>query len=240
MSNKYVTFYAGGCSMNCVKKRLGLLSVMTMMGLACLAPQNVSAAETPYNPQETVQTQTAGAPAATPTITVNKAKKSLEKGQTVKLRAKVKNASSKKIVWKSSKRKVATVDKRGVVTAKDKGRTVITATIAGTNIKAQCEITVKNYVTMYVKTTGYCNCRSCAGQWAGAATASGTRPRENRTIAVDKRLIPLGTKVQIGKETYVAEDTGGAIKGKKIDVYYSSHGKAMSHGVKYQKIKVYI
>ena len=123
--------------MNCVKKRLGLLSVMTMMGLACLAPQNVSAAETPYNPQETVQTQTAGAPAATPTITVNKAKKSLEKGQTVKLRVKVKNASSKKIVWKSSKRKVATVDKRGVVTAKDKGRTVITATIAGTNIKAQ-------------------------------------------------------------------------------------------------------
>ena len=41
--------------MNCVKKRLGLLSVMTLMGLACLAPQRVSAAETPYNPQETAQ-----------------------------------------------------------------------------------------------------------------------------------------------------------------------------------------
>ena len=89
-------------------------------------------------------------------------------------------------------------------------------------------------------TTGYCNCRSCAGQWAGAATASGTRPQENRTIAVDKRIIPLGTKVQIGDEMYVAEDTGGAIKGNKIDVYYSSHGKAMAHGVKYQKIRVYI
>ena len=90
------------------------------------------------------------------------------------------------------------------------------------------------------KGAGDCLWSPGAGQWAGAATASGTRPRENRTIAVDKRLIPLGTKVQIGKETYVAEDTGGAIKGKKIDVYYSSHGKAMSHGVKYQKIKVYI
>lgn len=38
----------------------------------------------------------------------------------------------------------------------------------------------------------------------------------------------------------MAEDTGGAIKGNKIDVYYASHGKAMAHGVKYQKIRVYI
>ena len=229
--------------MNCVKKRLGLLSVMTLMGLACLAPQRVSAAETPYNPQETAQTQTpqaAEAPAPTPTIKLNKTKKSLERDDKLKLRAKVRNSSTKKIIWKSSRKRVATVDKRGVVTAKDKGKTTITATIAGTDIKAECVVTVKNYVTMWVKTTGYCNCSSCAGQWAGAATASGTRPRENHTIAVDKRIIPLGTKVRIGDETYVAEDTGGAIKGNKIDVYYASHGKAMAHGVKYQKIRVYI
>lgn len=248
ISNKYVIFYAGGCIMNCVKKRLGLLSVMAMMGLACLAPQRVSAAEAPYNPQETAQTQApqtqapqaAEAPTPTPTIKLNKSKKSLERDDTLKLRAKIRNSSTKKIVWKSSKKRVATVDKRGMVTARDKGKTVITATISGANIKAQCVVTVKNYVTMWVKTTGYCNCASCAGQWAGAATASGTRPRENRTIAVDKNLIPLGTKVKIGDETYVAEDTGGAIKGRKIDVYYASHGKAMAHGVKYQKIKVYI
>lgn len=233
--------------MNCVKKRLGLLSVMTMMGLACLAPQKVSAAETPYNPQETAQAQTeqtpqnAAAPAATvPTIKLNKTKKSLERDDKLKLRAKVRNTASKKIIWKSSKKKVASVDKKGVVTARDKGKTTITATIAGTNIKAQCQITVKNYITMYVKTTGYCNCRSCAGQWAGAATASGTRPKEDRTIAVDKNLIPLGTKVQMNGETYVAEDTGGAIKGKKIDVYYGSHSRAMAHGVQYKKIKVFI
>ncbi len=231
--------------MNCVKKRLGLLSLMAMMGLACLIPQKTMAAETPYNPQETEQTQTSQAaaeeaPAPTPTIKLNKSKKSLERYDKLKLRAKVRNSSTKKIIWKSSKKRVATVDKRGVVTAKDKGKTVITATISGTNIKARCVVTVKNYVTMWVKTTGYCNCTSCAGQWAGAATASGTRPREGRTIAVDKNLIPLGTKVQIGNKTYVAEDTGGAIKGRKIDVYYASHGKALAHGVKYQKIKVYI
>ena len=67
-----------------------------------------------------------------------------------------------------------------------------------------------------------------------------TRPKQNRTIAVDKNLIKLGTKVKIGDEMYVAEDTGGAIKGKKIDIYYSSHNKAKAHGVQYKKIKVYI
>ncbi len=88
--------------MNCVKKRLGLLSVMAMMGLACLAPQRVSAAEAPYNPQETAQTQAAEAPAPTPTIKLNKSKKSLERDDTLKLRAKIRNSSTKKIVWKSS------------------------------------------------------------------------------------------------------------------------------------------
>ena len=61
-----------------------------------------------------------------------------------------------------------------------------------------------------------------------------------RIIAVDKRLIHLGTKVKIGNIIYTAEDTGSAIKGKRIDVYYASHRKATAHGVKYQKIKVYI
>ena len=144
------------------------------------------------------------------------------------------------MIWKSSKRRVATVNRNGQVIARGKGTAVITAKIAGTNVYAQSVVTVKNYITMRVRTTGYCNCRSCAGKWAGCATASGTRPKEKRTIAVDKRLIHLGTKVKIGNIIYTAEDTGSAIKGKRIDVYYASHRKATAHGVKYQKIKVYI
>lgn len=173
------------------------------------------------------------------TICLNKSEASLEKGDSVRLRAKVKNSKTKKVIWKSSKKRVATVDKEGRVTAKDKGRTVITARISGTRIKVKAVVTVKNYVTMRVRTTGYCNCRSCAGQWAGAATASGKRPRARHTIAVDRRLIRLGTKVRIGNVTYTAEDTGGAIKGRRIDIYYASHRKATSHGVRYQNAKVF-
>ncbi|MBQ6392369.1 MAG: 3D domain-containing protein, partial [Eubacterium sp.] len=86
---------------------------------------------------------------------------------------------------------------------------------------------------------GYCNCRSCAGPWAGCRTASGRYPRANHTIAVDRRLIKLGTRVKIGRITYVAEDVGSAIRGRRVDIYYSSHSRASRHGVRWQTAKVY-
>ncbi|OCA87287.1 XkdQ/YqbQ family protein [Pseudobacillus wudalianchiensis] len=56
-------------------------------------------------------------------------------------------------------------------------------------------------------------------------TASGTTVREDRTIAVDPKLIPYGSIVAIYVPSmerysgiYLAEDTGGAIKGKRIDI----------------------
>ncbi len=84
--------------------------------------------------------------------------------------------------------------------------------------------------------TAYCNCSKCCGKWAGGPTASGTMPKEGRTIAVDPKVIPLGTKVVFNENTYTAEDTGSAIKGNRIDVYYNSHSEAMNHGVKYKEV----
>lgn len=198
-----------------------------MLSFLCLFPQKVSAQQINVN-----KTQAS--------IQLNRAGSVVERGQKVNLKARVSSSRSKRIIWKSSKRRVATVNSKGQVVARGKGTAVITAKIAGTNVYAQSVVTVKNYITMRVRTTGYCNCRSCAGKWAGCMTASGKRPRAKHTIAVDKRLIPLGTKVKIGNIIYTAEDTGGAIKGKRIDVYYASHRQATAHGVRYQNIKVFI
>ena len=88
------------------------------------------------------------------------------------------------------------------------------------------------------KITAYCNCSKCCGQWAGGPTASGTIPEEGRTIAVDPKVIPLGTKVVIDGHTYIAEDTGSAIKGNKIDMYFNSHSAAMAWGVKYKNVSI--
>ncbi|CAM3094955.1 3D domain-containing protein [Paenibacillus sediminis] len=67
----------------------------------------------------------------------------------------------------------------------------------------------------------------------GTRTATGTRVTEGRTIAVDKRVVPLGWWVYIeGIGFRRAEDTGGAIKGNKMDVYYDTLESAKSFGRK--------
>ena len=87
------------------------------------------------------------------------------------------------------------------------------------------------------KITGYCGCSSCCGKTDGV-TASGTQATAGRTIAADTTKLPFGTKVVIDGHTYTVEDRGGAIKGNKIDVYFSSHSKALQWGVRYCDVYV--
>ena len=87
------------------------------------------------------------------------------------------------------------------------------------------------------KLTAYCGCKKCSGKW-GTRTASGKKAKQGRTIAVDRRKIKLGTKVEINGKTYVAEDVGGGVKGKHIDVFFSSHKQTMKFGKK-KGVKVY-
>ena len=91
--------------------------------------------------------------------------------------------------------------------------------------------------------THYDICYKCTGKSPGnrgyGITATGTRATANRTIAVDPRIIPLGSKVIINGHTYIAEDTGGAIRGNKIDICVSSHSEAIQKGRLYN-VPVYI
>ncbi|MBO1264979.1 DUF348 domain-containing protein [Proteiniclasticum sp. SCR006] len=66
-------------------------------------------------------------------------------------------------------------------------------------------------------------------------TATGTVPRRVEggwsTIAVDPRVIPYGTKVYVENYGYaIAEDTGGAIKGNRVDLYMNSVSAALNWG----------
>ena len=60
--------------------------------------------------------------------------------------------------------------------------------------------------------THYCACEKCTD--GDGITATGTKATEGRTIAVDPEVIPYGTMVVIDGHTYIAEDCGGAIKGR--------------------------
>ena len=71
-----------------------------------------------------------------------------------------------------------------------------------------------------------------------STTRLGT-PLRYGVVAVDPRVIPLGTKLYIEGYGYaVAEDTGGAIKGNRIDLCFTNKAQANAFGRK--NVKVYI
>ena len=95
-----------------------------------------------------------------------------------------------------------------------------------------------NGKSMTVEATAYtANCAGCSG-----TTATGVDLKANpnqKVIAVDPSVIPLGSKVYVeGYGEAVAADTGGAIKGNRIDVFVPSEGDAQQFGRKSVKITV--
>lgn len=78
-----------------------------------------------------------------PSVKLNKTKATIYSGKTLALKAKIKQ-SGIRTSWKSSNSKIATVNSKGVVTAKKPGSVTITAT-AG-NVKKSCKLQVKKYI----------------------------------------------------------------------------------------------
>ncbi|WP_068606961.1 3D domain-containing protein [Paenibacillus swuensis] len=89
-------------------------------------------------------------------------------------------------------------------------------------------------------TAGYESTGKKPSHPAYGITSSGAKVKEGRTIAVDPRVIPIGTTVYIeGIGLRQAEDTGSAIKGARIDVFIQDLKQARKFGVK-KDVKVYV
>lgn len=89
------------------------------------------------------------------------------------------------------------------------------------------------YIGNY-KLTHYCTEKRAhiCGTGSGL-TATGTKVTAGRSIAVDPSVIPYGSKVYIeGYGWRTAEDCGGGVDGKHIDIAVDSHSKALSMGTK--------
>lgn len=89
-----------------------------------------------------------------------------------------------------------------------------------------------------VTATAYtASCKGCSG-----ITSTGINLKDNpdkKVISVDPSVIPLGSKVYVeGYGEAIAGDTGGAIKGNKIDVFIPSKQDAINFGVKQVKVTI--
>ena len=88
--------------------------------------------------------------------------------------------------------------------------------------------------------TGYDSCVACCGAYAKnrpvvngkeiVYTASG-EIASNLTVAVDPNVIPLGSLLYLeGYGVRIAQDTGSAVKGNVIDIYFDNHEDAWNVG----------
>lgn len=72
----------------------------------------------------------------------------------------------------------------------------------------------------------------------GDTTRMGT-PARLGVIAVDPSVIPLGSTVEVeGYGVFSAEDTGGAINGRKIDIFVSTYNEAIQFGIRNVRVRI--
>jgi len=117
-------------------------------------------------------------------------------------------------------------------------------------VKTETEIVVEKepvYITnvkeieketewFYFVATGYSANDSLQG--TNNITATGKEIKKGM-IAVDSKIIPLGTRIEIKDiGVFVAEDTGGKIKGNRIDIYFETKEEAKEFGRQVIWIKV--
>lgn len=104
-------------------------------------------------------------------ITLNETSKELDIIDKFQLIATIEpaNATNTKIIWSSSNEEVATVNQKGLVTAKSIGEAVITATTEEGNFTASTTITVamKQEISAYIETKVVANGSNSMGQFWG-------------------------------------------------------------------------
>jgi 3D (Asp-Asp-Asp) domain-containing protein len=69
----------------------------------------------------------------------------------------------------------------------------------------------------------------------GRLTATGTKPAES-IVAADPRVLPMGSRIRLSgldnryNRVYVVGDTGGSIRGRRIDLYMRNCKEATAFG----------
>ncbi len=99
-----------------------------------------------------------------------------------------------------------------------------------------------------MRVTAYCACNRCCGPHAAGVTASGQRVTADggAFVAADPAVLPFGSRVVVpgypdpgrGGRPVRVLDTGSAIRGARLDVFFPSHGEALRWGVRRLEVLV--
>ena len=111
--------------------------------------------------------------------------------------------------------------------------------------------------TLSMVVTGYCPCGECcnwrrtwygrpviasgphAGQRKAVGITASGKPARTGTIAADLTVLSMGTQVYVPGYGYgTVEDTGGDIRGRRLDLFFSTHKEALRWGVKRLAVRI--
>ncbi|WP_186575697.1 G5 and 3D domain-containing protein [Aquibacillus kalidii] len=106
-----------------------------------------------------------------------------------------------------------------------------------TNTVSRGDSAVSKTVMMHATAYNW-NCPTCSGS-GRTATGYNLKANPSGVVSVDPSVIPLGTKVWVEGYGYaVARDTGGNIKGNRIDIHLPTQAAAERYGTRTVKVKI--
>ena len=109
-------------------------------------------------------------------------------------------------------------------------------TIEYRQIETENVVSFNGEITAY--TAGYESCGKLPSHPAYGITANGNKVKKG-IVAVDTRVLPFGSIIYIeGVGVFTADDTGGDIKGNRIDIYMENLDDAIKFGRQFKKVYV--
>ena len=181
-----------------------------------------------------------------PTTSVNAASVKVKSGDTLSLIAKRHNVNASELQKKNKIKNANTIRVGQVLTLPAKKsaakktttkKKVVKKAPAKKKVVKKKSPAKKVLKTVRVSSSAY----SRAQRGMSNYTATGIDLRKkSKVIAVDPKVIKLGSKVYVpGYGEAIAGDTGGAIRGKKIDVHMNSVNACYNWGRRTVNVKVY-
>ena len=98
-------------------------------------------------------------------------------------------------------------------------------------VRGEPELTQLEYLGTFVATYYCCERYPHICGTGDGLTATGVAV-EPGIVAVDPAVIPLGSTVVIDGAEYIAADTGGLIRGQRVDIAVPTHAEALALGVR--------
>ncbi|WP_413521820.1 3D domain-containing protein [Brochothrix thermosphacta] len=181
-----------------------------------------------------------------PTTSVNAASVKVKSGDTLSLIAKRHNVNASELQKKNKIKNANTIRVGQVLTLpakKSAAKKTTTKKKAVKKAPAKKKVVKKKApakkVLKTVRVSSSAYSRAQRGMSNYTATGIDLR-KKSKVIAVDPKVIKLGSKVYVpGYGKAIAGDTGGAIRGKKIDVHMNSVNACYNWGRRTVNVKVY-